>query len=234
MREIMRRTLGVGGATAVALGAAVVLAGPAGAHTPTATATCSDGSGATPAGVVITVDLTNYRTPQAKGDQNTVSITDTPEGGTATTVLDTTAFDNAYSAAFNADSKPHGTGPADAANTVVVTVKAWDDPDGANGWTKTITLPVAACVQAPPPPSSTTTSTTTPPPSTTTSTTASPPGTTSAVAAPVPTTTPPAVRTAALANTGVNAGFPLALGGGLLAIGAVILFGMRRSARRRG
>jgi cell division septation protein DedD len=210
-----RRSFGIGCAAAAAIGAAVLLAAPAEAHTPSITTGCADGQ------TTLTIDLAAYNGSHA----NTVSATVQPAGAAKATSLVDTTFQDSYHATFH-DSK---TIPSDVADTFVVTVKAWDDANGKNGWSFTKTLTAQACKKSTPPPTSSTTPTTssTTPPATTAPTT-----TTSAVAA-TPTTTVTSVENTALANTGVNSGWLIAVAAGLLVIGAGILFALRLVARRR-
>ncbi|MFC0541888.1 hypothetical protein [Kutzneria chonburiensis] len=212
-----RRSFGIGSAVAVAIGAAVLLAAPADAHTPSVTAGCVDGQ------TTLTIDLKDYN----GSHPNTVSATVQPDGvATKTSLVDTT-FQDSYHATFH-DAK---TIPSDVAETFVVTVKAWDDANGKNGWSFTKTLPAKACQHSTPPSSTTATTTTTT--STTTATTTPGSTTTTTSVAPTPTTTVTSVENAALANTGVNSGALIAIAAGLLVLGAGLLFALRLVARRR-
>jgi hypothetical protein len=208
-----RRSFGIGSAVAVAIGAAVLLAAPANAHTPTVTTGCVDGQ------TTLTIGLKGYN----GSHPNTVSVT-VQHNGAATTKLVDTTFQDEYHATFH-DAK---TIPSDVAETFVVTVKAWDDVNGKNGWSFTKTLSADACQKSTPPP--TTTTTTTP---TTTATTTTASTTTTTSVAPTPTTTVTSVENTALANTGVNSGALIAIAAGLLVLGGGILLALRLAARRR-
>ena len=123
--------------------------------------------------------------------------------------------------------------PGDLPHTFTVTVQAWDDPNGSNGWSVRRQLPTPACV-APP----ATTSALVKLPPTTTSATTSGTKTTTAAAPVVATSTssraaaPTSTPTTPLANTGSNLGPVLLLGAGLIGAGALLL-GTRRLATRR-
>ena len=213
-----RRSFGIGSAVAVAIGAAVLFAAPAEAHTPNLTTGCVDGQ------TTLTVDLKDYNGSHA----NTVSVTVQAAGAaTKTTLADNTTFQGSYHKTFN-DAKAI---PSDVAETFVVTVKAWDDASGKNGWSFTKTVSAKACVHTPPPTSTTTTTTTTT--STTTTTTTTAPTTTTTTVAATPTTTETSVENTALANTGVNSGALIAIAAALLVLGAGALFALRFVARRR-
>jgi hypothetical protein len=211
-----RRSFAIGCAAAAAIGGAVLLAAPAEAHTPTITTGCVDGQ------TTLTIDLKDYN----GSHPNTVSATVQAAGAAKATSLVDTTFQDEYHATFH-DAK---TIPSDVVETFVVTVKAWDDANGKNGWSFTRTLTAQACQKSTPPPTgstTTTTSTTTP-----TTTTTAPKTTTSAVAV-TPTTTATSVENTALANTGVNSGLLIGVAAGLLVLGAGLLFALRLAARRR-
>jgi hypothetical protein len=214
MRLAVRRTVGVGGAAAVALGAALVLALPASAHVHSDNAAC-DGSTA-----VFSVDLQNYN----GGVTNTVTITDN-----GTTVVNDTTFKSSYNTPVKDDN-------ATIEHTFKITVVAGDDKpnssgNGRNGFsfvdTQTSPVCVTQTTTTPPP----TSESTTPPP---TSTTTAPPTTTSEAVVAAATTTPAGPPgSAPLASTGVNAGLPLGIAGGLLVVGGGILFWLRFNSRRK-
>ncbi|HEY0447918.1 hypothetical protein [Actinophytocola sp.] len=189
-------TLGVGVAAAAAL---VGLAGTASAHTPDIKAECTEG------GTVLSVDLKAYND---KGT-NTVTIKDNDK-----VLLAETAFASTFQQTFDKLD-------ATVTHDFVVDVKAWDDPNGTQGFTKTLTAKAEACVVAPPEE----TTTTTPPP--VESSTEAPPAPSSA--APTTTTTP--VEKAALAETGASIALPLGIGAVLLVGGGVLLFIVRRRGR---
>jgi hypothetical protein len=226
MQKVMRRTLGVGGATAVALAASLALAGVASAHTPKFTPGCLDNGQAT-----LTVNLQAYTQPQKNSDPNTITVSYAPNGGKAQTVLATTDFGSSYT------PKPL-TVDGTTAGTFTIVVTAWDDPKGKNSvanvgepaaWDGTFTRKTTVCQQPP-------TKTTTAPPTTTTTSTTPPtsssaPTTTTAAVAPVSdkTATPPG----GLAYTGVSTELPLIIAGVLIVLGAGALITMRVLKRRR-
>jgi len=166
---------------------------------------------------VLTIDLEQYA-KGSDGQVNTITATDQPAGGKLITLIDAgTKFDTTFTATFNASSTP-ATGAADVTNTFMVSVKAWDDPNGDKGFTTTFNQAVEPCVKTPP----TTTTTTVPPTTTTTK--------------PAATTTKTPVVAAAssqLPNTGVNAGMPLLVAGVLVVAGGGILLWLRIAAKRR-
>lgn len=212
MRQVMRRALGVGGATAVALGAVLSMAGTASAHDHKVQASCTDGV------TTLQVVLTVYT-----GHPNSLVITDKAGGAAAISLADKPDFGHDYTNTFTTD----GT----VAHVFEVVVKAGDGSQYS--FDKTVTTD--ACKKTPPPSSSSSTappssSSSTAPPSSNTV----PPSTSSAAAVPpVTTSAPVAPQAAALANTGVNAGLPLAIAGGLVVIGGGLLVGMRLATRRR-
>jgi hypothetical protein len=184
----------------------------------------------------ITVDLTQYQLKNGKA-KNTVAITDTPKGQAAIDLLQTTTFGTSYHASFDGTTNP-ATGAASVDNDFLVTIKAWDDPDGSKGWTKAIPEHVTACVTETTT-TTTTTETSTPTKTTTTtetttsetSGTAAPTTTTSALVAAATTTT--TVGGGTLPYTGVNLGVPLGIAGALVLVGGGLLFWLRFNARRR-
>ncbi|MEV6609380.1 hypothetical protein [Kutzneria sp. NPDC051319] len=215
-----RRAFGIGSAAAVAIGAAVLLAAPADAHTPTLTAGCVGEQ------TTLTIDLKDYN----GSHPNSVSATVQAAGAKSTTSLVQTTFQDKYHATFH-DAKAI---PSDVAETFVVTVKAWDDANGKNGWSFTKTLQAAACQKSTPPPTTTTTTTTaTTTTSTTAVTTTTAPSTTTSAVVVAPTTTETSVENTALANTGVNSGVMIGIAALLLVLGGGLLFALRFLARRR-
>lgn len=229
MHNAMRRTLGVGGAAAVALAASLALAGVADAHTPTFSTGCLDNGQA-----YLKVDLQYYSQGRTSDENNTLGITYTPDGGKTQTVLATRNFGTGYPASLSNQS----TFPVDGttAGTFDVVVTAWDDPNGdhsvakvgkGSAWDGTFTLKTTVCPQ---------TGTTTPVPPTSpappTETTTSSPTTTTPVVAPVANQTPPTAKPG-LAYTGVSATLPLIIGGVLIVLGAGALIAMRVMKRRR-
>jgi hypothetical protein len=234
MRLAARRTVGVIGATGVAIGAAMVLALPASAHTPNIQASCDSYKGQ----MVLSIDLSSY-VVGPHGEKNTVTATDTPEGGAAITLVDT-PFGTAYNATFNATSTP-ATGSASVANHFHVKVTAQDFPNNPD-YSKTYDKVIYPCVKTPPPPPSSTTTapptttTTTAPPTTTTTTTGSttaPATTTSEAVVAAASTTPAAPGSGSLPFTGVNTALPLGIAGLLVVAGGGILFWLKFNARRR-
>jgi uncharacterized surface anchored protein len=214
MRQAMRRAIGIGGATFVAVGAALVLTLPASAHVHTDSASCVDGKS------VLDISLTQYN-PDAK---NKVTITET-DGNGKVTVLHDASFGATFVQSFTED------GTITQSYHVVVTAS-----DGAQfGFDHTDKTP--ACTEGgsstTAPPTTTTappTHTTTKPPTTTTapSTIGGTTTTTTAVVAGATTT-----GAGTLPFTGVNATFPLLIAGVLVVAGGGILLWLRLAARRR-
>jgi hypothetical protein len=213
-----RRSFGIGSAAAVAIGAALLLAAPADAHTPNLTAACVGEQ------TTLTIDLKDYN----GSHPNKVSATVKAAGAAKATSLVETSFQDKYHATFN-DAKAIR---SDVAETFTVTVQAWDDANGKNGWSFSKTLTAAACQKTTPPPTDTTTSTTTTTTTVVTTTTA-PATTTSAVVVAPTTTTDTSVENTALANTGVNSGVMIGIAAALLVLGGGLLFALRFLARRR-
>jgi hypothetical protein len=212
----MRRAIGIGGATFVAVGAALVLTLPASAHEASATPGCASDGHAT---IHITT-LKDYNTNTSTPKPNSVTVT---EGTVVISAKD--PFGKTYDKTVTLDgTKVHN---------VIVHFKAWDDPTGSSGWT--VDIPVTTTVCTSEHPSSTTTypptSTTVPPTHTTTvppTTTIAAETTTAAVVAAATTT-----GSGTLPFTGVNATFPLLIAGVLVIAGGGILLWLRLAARRR-
>jgi hypothetical protein len=222
----MRRAIGLGGATFVAVGAALALTLPASAHTPTIGSACLTNGKSE-----LTIDLKDYQSTNNK--KNTVEAK-TQDGE----ILVVTKFDTKVHTTIDVDGSK--------AENFTVTVTAQDDPNGTahgpgspNGqwdgpfYTSTKVCPEGggSSTTAPPP-----TTTTTPP----THTTTKPPTTTTAPPTTVGATTTTAVVAAAtttgagtLPFTGVNATFPLLIAGVLVIAGGGILLWLRLAARRR-
>ncbi|HWM06093.1 MAG TPA: hypothetical protein VNP92_27430 [Actinophytocola sp.] len=188
-------TLSVGLIAAAAL---VGLAGTASAHTPDIEASC------TPDGTVLKVHLKKYN----DNGENTVKVTDNE-----TVLLDSTPFDSEFDQTFDGLD-------ATVAHAFTVEVTAHDDPNGSNGWTKTMTADAEACVE-PAPPSSEPTE----PPVESSSPAPQP------APAPVTTTTTTTEAAPALAETGASVALPLGIGAVLLVGGGVLLFVVRRRGR---
>jgi hypothetical protein len=208
----MRRAIGIGGATFVAVGAVLVLTLPASAHIHTDSASCVDGKS------VLDISLTEYN----GSIKNSVTITET-DGNGKVTVLHDAKFGATFVQTFTED------GTITQSYHVVVTAS-----DGAQfGFDHTDKTP--ACTEGGG------SSSTTPPPTTTTAppthatTTSKPPTTTTAA----PTTTTAVVAgvtttgAGTLPFTGVNATFPLLIAGVLVIAGGGILLWLRLAARRR-
>jgi LPXTG-motif cell wall-anchored protein len=188
--------LGIGVAAAATL---VGMAGTASAHVPDIKAECTE------SGTVLRVHLEKY---DSQGE-NTVKITDGD-----TVLLDTTKFGSSFDKSFDGLD-------ATVEHTFTADVKAFDDPDGKHGFTKTLTATAEACVEAPP-----TSSSEVPPPSSS----EAPPVPPSSSPAPTTTTPAPAAR-APLAETGASIALPLGIGAVLLVGGGVLLFVVRRRSR---
>ncbi len=227
MRLAVRRAVGITGATAVAIGAALTLALPASAHVPHITAGCNDNK------AELTITLQAYGTsPSSKG--NWVEASD--ENGQ---ILAKTSFGSDF-------TKTIWEADATVAHHYTVTVYAQDDANGSqhgNGsrdqWDGTFSASSNACcpgkttTTTPPTtttgPPTTTTHTTTPPSTTTGSTTS----TTTAVVAAATSTGPVGSANSSLPFTGANVGLPLGIAGALVVIGGGLLFWLRFNAKRR-
>ena len=214
MRQAMRRAIGLGGATFVAVGAVLVLTLPASAHNHTDSASCVDGKS------VLDVSLTNY-----VDKPNSVNITETDGNGKVTVLHNDADFTPQYVNTFTED------GTVTQSYHIVVVAHSTQF-----SFKDTVTTPV--CPVKPPPTTTTVppTTTTTPP----THTTTKPPTTTTAPPTTVGATTTTAVVAAAtttgagtLPFTGVNATFPLLIAGVLVIVGGGILLWLRLAARRR-
>jgi LPXTG-motif cell wall-anchored protein len=200
--------------------------GVASAHTPKLSAECKGET------TTLNVNLKDYNGQHA----NTIKVTD------GNTTLAEGEFKASYSKKFevagNVDHK------------FLVSVKAWDDKSGRNGWSFDKTLEIKACVTTPPSSSETTTTTTTTeettppsssettPPSSSSETTTTTTEVTSSSSEAAPVTSPAATTTtsadvenAALAETGASIGLPLGIAGFLLVGGAILLFVVRRRSK---
>jgi hypothetical protein len=230
MQKVMRRTLGVGGATAAAMAATLALAGAASACTWTADASAGCDKGVP----TVTIDLQDYSTTAT----NKVTVTGENgqalqgkvigKHGSSTVQLDNYVFKGGY---FQATaSAPEANA---GANVYTFTVKVTTSDNHATTQevkTEDSKHKPTACSP------STTTTTTTVPPTTTestppTTTGGSAPTTTAAAVAPVSdkTATPPG----GLAYTGVSTELPLIIAGVLIVLGAGALITMRVLKRRR-
>jgi LPXTG-motif cell wall-anchored protein len=194
------------GATVAAVAATVFAAVPAFAHTPIFTPGC-EGEQST-----LTVHLKDYQVRDGKTNTVVVSV-DGKE---------------LKSAEFGRDYKETFTAAGDVKHTFAVEVKAWDDPNGNQGWTKDYSAETPACVKVV---TSTTTTTTTAVDATTTTTVAE---TTTESPAATTTTSAAAVVVAGdanpLANTGASIAIPLVIGLVLLGGGAALLIVLRKRA----
>ena len=211
MRQAMRRAIGIGGATFVAVGAVLALTLPASAHNHDDSASCVDGKS------VLVVKLTNYQ-----GHPNSVNITETDGNGKATTLASVADFTPARSFTFTED------GTITQSYHIVVAAK-----DQGFSFDHTDTTPkcVTTTTTTTVPPTTTTTTpthTTTKPPTTTTAPPTTGATTTTAVVAAATTT-----GAGTLPFTGVNATFPLLIAGVLVIAGGGILLWLRLAARRR-
>jgi hypothetical protein len=231
MQKAMRRTFGVGGATAVAFAASLALAGVASAHNHNVTESCD--SGVPTLHITLTAynaGYTNTITAQAQDGDYLSTTVNGKHGQSSTVKLQDYAFQNgAFSATIPA---PEGASAATKVYTFSVSVQAGDN--SAYSFSQKVTTePAKACAPATP------TTTTTAPPTTTTSATpptstgdtAPPTTTTAAAVAPVSdkTQTPPG----GLAYTGVSTELPLIIAGVLIVLGAGALIMMRVMKRRR-
>ncbi|HEY3610345.1 MAG TPA: hypothetical protein VGL06_22790 [Pseudonocardiaceae bacterium] len=140
MRQAMRRAIGIGGATFVAVGAVLVLTLPASAHIHTDSASCVDGKS------VLDISLTEYN----GSIKNSVTITETDGNGKVTDLHTDANFGVTYVHTFTED----GT----VTQSYHIVVVAPDDTTGKFSFDHTDKTP--ACV---------TTTTTTVPPTTTAS-----------------------------------------------------------------
>jgi hypothetical protein len=217
MQKLMRRTLGVGGATMMAVAASLALAGVASAHNHDVTATCVTKSSSPDYGKSqLNISLTDYT-----DKPNSVVVTAT-ESGKTTTLYSSKDFTPQYvhtsyqdgTAAESYEVKVVAHSKQFSFDTVVTT-KPCPQPTT----TTTTTVPPTTTKDTPPP----TTTKDTPP--------TAPASTTSAAVAPVSdkTATPPG----GLAYTGVSTELPLIIGGVLIVLGAGALFTMRIMKRRR-
>ena len=207
MRQAMRRTIGLGGAAFVAVGAALVLTLPASAHTATATPDCAKDGQAT-----VTIDATKYAVDTENKNKTPNWVTATDETGKV--LLGKSFFGMDFNTTLFPNLDPvnlDGTKP----HTVTVHVQAFDDPNGDKKFTVNIEVDTKVCPTG--------SSSVPPPPPVVHST---PPTTTTAALA-------AASGSGQLPNTGVNAEVPLLVAGVLVVAGGGILLWLRLGARRR-
>ena len=209
MQKVMRRALGVGGATAMAITASLALAGVASAHNHDVTAQCVTKSSNPNYGKSqLNISLTDY-----VDAPNSVVVTETAGGVTKTlysskdftpNYVHTSYFDGTVAESYEVKVVANST---QFSFDTVVSTKPCPQP------TTTTTVPPTTTTVAPPP------------------TDSKPPTTTTAAVAPVAdkTKTPPG----GLAYTGVSTELPLIIGGVLVVLGAGALFTMRILKRRR-
>lgn len=234
MRLAVRRTVGIGGATAVALGAVLALGLPASAHTPKIQANCDTATGK----AVVSINLRDYVTHGKYAKHNTVTLT---EDGT-TVLLAKTNFDTMYppnqTSAGSNDINNWASFSVDGVegHKFVMHVTSVDNIGAGDFKAQSYPCEQPTSTTTPPPTTTETTTTTT----TTETTTTAPPTTTTentttttAPAVAAATTTPAAPGAGTLPFTGVNAGVPLGIAGALVVIGGGILFYLRFNARRR-
>jgi hypothetical protein len=206
----MRRAIGIGGATFVAVGAALVLTLPASAHNHTDSASCVDGKS------VLNVQLTNY------GDKpNSVTITETDGNGKVTVLHSDKDFTPKYTPPTFIED---GTITQSYHVVVVANTKqfSFDHTDTTPACVTTTTTTTV-------PPTTTTAPPTTTKVTATVTTTTSPAATTTTAVVAAATTT----GSGTLPFTGVNATFPLLIAGVLVVAGGGILLWLRLAARRR-
>jgi hypothetical protein len=190
-------------ASAVAAVALIALAVPASAHTPEAKSDCAKNGEAT-----LTIHLKNYNWKKT----NTVEVL---EGDVS--VFAATKFGSEFEKVLKFDGA--------VAHSWIVRVKAGDDPNGTEGWTKDIPVRSDVCKQ---PPTSSSSSSSQP---TQSSTQPPAPSSSSAAVAPTTTTTVAIGANANLAETGASIALPLGIGALLLVGGGVLLLVMRRRGR---
>jgi hypothetical protein len=157
---------------AMTLTAFFAVPGTALGHTPNVSLTCDHG---------LKVNLTSYNA--SKGDANTVAVS-----------IDGVAVAGSPFAFGASYSNTWEVTPLTVAHTAKVVVSAWDDPNGASGWSKTFNLELPACVKPTPTPTPKPTPTPTPEPTPTPTPeptpTPTPEPTPTPTPAPTPTPTP--------------------------------------------
>lgn len=118
----MRKIISALCALAIASLGLVSLAAPASGHVPQVSTTCEN----------LTVNLTNYQTKPGSATPNHATVV---VDGVSVTDAD---FVQSYSNTFAFGNKF-------VSHNYTVTVTAWDDPEGTNGWTKTYTGTSTSC-----------------------------------------------------------------------------------------
>jgi hypothetical protein len=188
--------MGAGAAVALAVAATLALAAtPASAHFPKVDAFCDQ------EGTTLDIKLSNYKT----GGDNTLTVIADDK-----TIVDEKVFGTSFANKWTTfDPKVE--------HEFVVEVVAWDDPDGAKGWSISEKLDVEACAAA-----ATTTQAAAP---------KAPHATTPPVTTP-PVTTPGGANQGGLAETGVSILIPIVLGVLMLVGGVALLFLVRRRGDR--
>lgn len=214
MRQALRRTIGLGGAAFVAVGAALVLTLPASAHDTIATPGCAKDGHAT----IHIQTIRNYDVNKSHPKNNSITV---KEGNN--TLFGPDMFGVSYDNVVTIDgTQPH---------SLIVHVQSWDNVG-------TMDIPVSTTVCKTPPSSTTAPPTTTsaPPTKPSGTTTTAPPMTTTGGA----TTTTALVAAATTSSTegtlpftGVNTAFPLLIAGVLVVAGGGILLWLRLAAKRR-
>jgi len=226
MQNAMRRTLGVGGATAVAIGATLALAGVASAHNHDISASCDSNVPTLHIGLAAyNAGVTNTITATAE-DGSYLKTTVGPKT-TQTITLNAYAFSKGT---FQAVIPAPETDAGAKVYTFTVAVVAGDG--SAYSFTQKVStdLPCAPPTVPPTVPPSTVPPTTVPPSNSQTST---PPAPTTTSAKPVAAVASDKTTPGGLAYTGFSAQVPLIIAGVLLVVGAGALFGMRFAAKRR-
>jgi len=119
--HLVKRLLASAAATALALGGLLVAtAAPASAHTPDVSATCTE----------LSVNLSQY---SARGTKdNTVTVTVDGQQ------VDRQTFPGSFTGTYPVPDPTRAT-------SWEVSIEAWDDPHGRNGWTKVLTGRTIAC-----------------------------------------------------------------------------------------
>ena len=122
---MLKKLLAAVGAVALVLGLVALVAGPASAHTPVVTASCT----------TLNVSLTNYQPETNVTNPNHVTV------WTDGTKVDDKAFTGSFTGTY-AFTLPQAT------HSYEVKVFAWDDPSGTKGWSVDKTGTVTNCTQS--------------------------------------------------------------------------------------